>query len=118
MLFESADRLDVFLPIRNLNDVLAIDYDVVDDIVYWIDGATNTIRGAFQNGTNVTVVISGTGVEPFDLAIDSYGRQLFWTDRARNTINVYSLKRKESIGVVVERKGEFPRSIVLYPERG
>ena len=124
ILFNSSDNLDVVLPvrglsdIRGLSDVLVIDYDINSHLVYWIDGTTNTIRCAFQNGTNMMVIKLNARAAPYDLAIDPYGRQLYWTDTASNSIKVYSLKNKTNLGVVFREENVHPRSIVLYPEKG
>ena len=118
IIFNSSDNIDVFLPVRGLSNVLAIDYDIKSHLVFWIDGTTKTIRCAFQNGTNANIIKLDAGVVPYDLATDSYGQQLYWTDTASNSIKVYSLKNKTNLGVVFREKNVYPRSIVLHPERG
>ena len=118
LLFNSSDHLDVVLPVRGLSDVMAIDYDIHSHLVFWIDRTTRTIRCAFQNGTNAKIIKLDTGAVPYDLAVDSYGQQLYWTDTASNSINVYSLRNKKNLGVVFREKNVYPRSIVLYPEKG
>ena len=118
ILLNSSDNLDVVLPIRGLSDVQAIDYDINSHLVFWIDGTTKTIKFAFQNGTNVKTIQLDTGALPYDLAVDPYGQQLYWTDKASNSIKVYSLKNKTNLGVVFREKNIYPRSIVLNPEKG
>ena len=118
ILFNPSDNLVVVLPIRGLPDVLAIDYDINSHLVFWIDGTTKTIRCAFQNGTNAQIIKLDAGAVPYDLAVDSYGQQLYWTDTASNSIKVYSLRNKKSLGVVFREKNVYPRSIVLYTEKG
>ena len=118
MLFNSSDNLDVVLPVRGLSDVLAIDYDINSHLVFWIDGTTKTIRCAFQNGTDMKLIKLDAGAVPYDLAVDSYGQQVYWTDTASNSIKVYSLKKKTNLGVVFRQKNVNPRSIVLHPEKG
>ena len=118
ILFNSSDNLDVVLPVRALSDVVAIDYDINSHLVYWIDGTTNTIRCAFQNGTNMMIIKLDTGAVPFDLAVDPYGQQLYWTDAVSNSIKVYSLKNMTNLGVVFREENVYPRSFVLYPEKG
>ena len=118
ILFNSSDNLDVVLPIRGLSDVLAIDYDINSHLVFWIDGTTNTIRCAFQNGSGMKIIKLNEGAVPYDLAVDPYGQQLYWTDTASNSVKVYSLKNKSILGVVFREKNVYPRSIVLHPEEG
>ena len=123
MTFEKPEENpDVILPMNNLNDVTAIDYDVMTDFLYWIDSKSNFIKQGYINGTHVEVLnLTGNAkdkAKPFDLSVDPYGGQLFWTDEETNTIMVYSLKHKKSLGVMFGRGEERPRSIVLFPEKG
>ena len=118
ILLNSSDNLDVVLPVHGLSNALAIDYDINRNLVFWIDGATKTIRSSFQNGTYSKIVVMEDNASPHDLAIDSYGQQMFWTDSASNEIKVYSLKNKTSVGIVFYEPNVYPRSIVLYPEIG
>ena len=118
VLINSADNVDVLLPVRGLNDVLAIDYDIKSQLVFWIDGHTNQIKCAQQNGTGVHTLKISKNASPFDLAIDPYGQLLYWTDSVFNSINVYSLRNKTNVGAVFRKDYVYPRSIVLYPEIG
>ena len=118
ILFNLSDNLDVVLPVRGLSDVLAIDYDINSHLVFWIDGTSNTIRCAFQNGTDMKIIKLDADAVPYDLALDPYGQQLYWTDTASNSIKVYSLKNKTNLGAVFWEKNVYPRSIVLHPEKG
>ena len=70
VLINSADNVDVVLPVRGLNNVLAIDYDIKSQLVFWIDGHTNQIMCAQQNGTGVQTLRISKNASPFDLAID------------------------------------------------
>ena len=118
IVFNSSDNLKVALPVRGLTDVRAIDYDVNSHLIYWIDSAAKEIRRSFQNGSSAKTIVLGEDSSPYDLAIDSYGQQLFWTDNVKNSINVYSLRKGVSMGVVFHERDVHPRSIVLYPEMG
>ena len=118
ILFNSSDNLNVVLPFCGLSNVLAIDFDINSNLVFWIDGAHKTIRCAFQNGTNAKTIKLDPAASPYDLAIDPYGQQMFWTDAASDSIQVYSLRSNTNLGVVFQKENVSPRSIVLYPEKG
>ena len=118
VLINSPDNVEVILPVRGLNNVLAIDYDIKSQLVFWIDGDTNQIMCARQNGSSVQTLKISKNASPFDLAIDPYGQLLYWTDSVSNSINVYSLRNKTNVGAVFKRDYIYPRSIVLYPEIG
>ena len=117
-IFDSDDFAEVSLPVREISEVHSISYDINTEFVYWIDRTTNSIRRAYENGSRDSVVISGDNIAPFDLDIDPYGQQLYWTDEGRNEINVFSLKKMKDLGVVHSMKNEKPRFIVLYPVKG
>ncbi|EDO49133.1 predicted protein [Nematostella vectensis] len=117
-IFDSTDYAEISLPLRKLHDVKAVSYDISTGFVYWIDAVEGTIRRALENGSLSGVIVAGPDVEPYDLAIDPYGQQMFWTDAVRNEINVFSLKKMAPLGVVASAKDEMPRSIVLFPEKG
>jgi len=49
----AAMSLDVALPLSSLHNVRALGYDVVDDLVYWVDGRSKSIRRARADGSRV-----------------------------------------------------------------
>jgi len=53
---------DMQLPIANVKGVRAIDYDPVDNFVYWIDGRAKNIRRAPENSSNVRPYSSRSGL--------------------------------------------------------
>ena len=55
---------------------------------------------------------------PYDIAVDPYGRLLYWTCAHTNSINVTRLDNRSAVGVVVRVDGEKPRNIALHPEKG
>ena len=48
---DTVDFTDVVLDIRNVRHAIAVDYDPVDQHVYWTDDETRCIRRAFLDGT-------------------------------------------------------------------
>lgn len=117
ILFDSSDNLDVVLPVRGLSNVQAVDFDINSHRLFWIEDSR--IKFAYQNGSSGDKVINlDPEASPYDLAIDPYAKQLFWTDSVTNSINVYSLRNNTNLGEVFKKDGVSPRSIVLYPEKG
>ncbi|KAI2650472.1 Low-density lipoprotein receptor-related protein 1B [Labeo rohita] len=47
------------LTVPDIDDVTAMDYDAVDERIYWADVKTRTIKRAFINGTKLETVLSG-----------------------------------------------------------
>lgn len=47
------------LTVPDIDDVTAVDYDAIDERIYWADVKTRTIKRAFINGTKLETVMSG-----------------------------------------------------------
>ncbi len=47
------------LTIPDIDDVSTMDYDAVDERIYWADVKTRTIKRVFINGTKLETVLSG-----------------------------------------------------------
>ena len=47
----------VVLPVQNMRNIRAIDYDPKDDRLYWIDGKGDKIMRAHTNGSSPEVVV-------------------------------------------------------------
>lgn len=47
------------LTVPDIDDVSAMDYDAVDERIYWTDVKTQTIKRAFINGTKLESILSG-----------------------------------------------------------
>lgn len=59
-------------------------------------------------------VSSGHDIKPFDLAVDTVGRLLFWTCALQNVINVTRLDNSNSFGSLKLIENEKPRLIVIH----
>ncbi|KAJ9592050.1 hypothetical protein L9F63_001429, partial [Diploptera punctata] len=120
LLPDGNDCPDTVLPIHTIKNVRAVAFDPVSQYIYWIDGRAQSIKRAFDNGTHTgpAFVPPSNAYFPYDIAVDPYGRQLFWTCANTNSINVTRLDNGSSVGVVIKVDGEKPRNIALYPEKG
>lgn len=45
------DHTDVVLPLNEIKHAIAIDYDPVEDQVYWTDDEVRAIKRAYLDGT-------------------------------------------------------------------
>uniref|UniRef100_A0A1B6BXD2 EGF-like domain-containing protein n=1 Tax=Clastoptera arizonana TaxID=38151 RepID=A0A1B6BXD2_9HEMI len=121
LLLDTADCPDAPLPIQNLKNIRAIEFDPLTEFIFWIDGRTHSIKRSLDSGSSINIVVSAgaSNQHPYDLAIDPYSRLLFWSCAAGNTINVTRLDNNSAVGVVVRGvDGEKPRNIALHPEKG
>ncbi|XP_051910993.1 low-density lipoprotein receptor-related protein 6 [Hippocampus zosterae] len=115
MVMDEQQSPDIILPIHNLRNVRAIDYDPLDKQLYWIDSKQNVVRRAQEDGNQSTTVVSGAQL--YDLSIDIYSRFIYWTSELTNVINVTRTDGGR-VGVVLRGPHDRPRAIVVNPERG
>lgn len=121
---------DLVLPIQGARDIRSLSYDSVSQMIFWIDYGSKkhkdvnkiSINRAYDNGTLVkkTRVVTATSEEsvfmPYDIAIDSYNRLLFWNDEATNVINIQSLEGDHNaIGLLLTKDEDKPRAIDVHP---
>ncbi|RZF35698.1 hypothetical protein LSTR_LSTR009566 [Laodelphax striatellus] len=124
LLMDSDDCPDVPLPVVNLKNARALEFDPASRFIYWIDGRSLSIRRSMENGSQFGVVISNSAgaQQPFDLAIDPYSRLLYWSCAASHAIYVNRSDTGEPIGVVVGGvgvgDGEKPQHLALHAEKG
>ncbi|GFR86359.1 low-density lipoprotein receptor-related protein 6 [Elysia marginata] len=116
------DNPEVTLPINGMKNIKALDYDPVEEYIYWVEGRQRVIKRAHDNGTMMTTVISDADntFQPYDIAVDPYARTIYWTCNIKDVINVTRIDvLKAPIGVIVQSESDFkPRSLVIYPEKG
>ena len=106
---------------RNLTNAVALDFDWKEKCLYWSDvtsfGSSIKRRCKF-NGTDVDQILHSTSVQsPDGLAVDWVGRNLYWCDKGKETIEVSKLDGKYR-RVLIKRGLEEPRAIALDPYDG
>ncbi|KAG7206637.1 hypothetical protein KM043_000315 [Ampulex compressa] len=111
------DCPDTVLRLQGLKNVRAVEFDPITQHIYWIDGRSQSIRKTLENKTHSGVMVSGGSGQPFDLALDPLGRQLFWSCAINDAINVTRLDNGSALGVVVKGEGEKPRNIAIHSEQ-
>ena len=87
--------------------------------MYWIDLDKNNVPYIVQSrmdGSNViTLINSSTEYHPFNLAIDTSGDYLYWTDTLNNSIRRLSLDREnETEPETVVENIKNPGDITVY----
>ncbi|XP_020626035.1 low-density lipoprotein receptor-related protein 4-like isoform X3 [Orbicella faveolata] len=96
---------------------IALDYDPVEDRVYWSDIAQGRIISAFFNATSVKNLFRCNVETPDGLAIDYVGRNIYWTDTGTNRIEVGLLDGTGRKLLIKDGLDE-PRAIVLDERNG
>lgn len=131
LLFTDADAKATYISSLNASHILvngmfrhpgnkrpiALDYDSVEERVFWTDIGEGRILSAFLNATSVKSLFDCNVEVPDGLAIDNVGRHIYWTDAGTNRIEVGSLdgtKRK----VLIKNGLDKPRAIELDEKNG
>ena len=96
---------------------VALDYDVVEDRVYWTDVTRNTISRSFLNGSMQEVIFYQNVQTPDGLAVDPVGRNLYWTDTGTNKLEVSKLDGSYRKALITSGLDE-PRDIILDVKQG
>ena len=96
---------------------IALDYDPVEDRVYWSDISQGRIISAFSNATSVKILFRCNVQTPDGLAIDHVGRNIYWTDTGTNRIEVGKLDGRSRKLLIKDGLDE-PRAIMLDERNG
>lgn len=132
LLFALRDRIGRFdltthhledLPVTNLKNVIAIDFDMRNDCVYWADIVTDTIgRQCFTNGSTQEILVSNDLASIEGMAYDWISQHLYFVDgmRAkiemiRTDINHSGRMRKTILDSQSLKK---PRGVAVHPIAG
>lgn len=77
---DSPDYSHKFLNLTNVKYAIAVDYDPVDDFIYWTDEEVNKIQRAKLDGSQQADVLTTEIHNPDGIAIDWVARNMYWTD--------------------------------------
>ncbi|KAK7073342.1 Low-density lipoprotein receptor-related protein 6 [Halocaridina rubra] len=110
----------LILPIHNMRNVRAIDYDPVDEFVYWIDGRGHTLRRAHHNGTLGQVFVSNPSekIYPYSIAVEPFTRVILWSCAMNNVINVTKLDGRQVGSIIGHEEEDQPRALAVHSVMG
>ncbi|RWS07569.1 low-density lipoprotein receptor-related protein 6-like protein [Dinothrombium tinctorium] len=114
---DTPDHTDMVIPLKGMKHATAVDYDPIEEKIYWTDDGVGVIRRAFINGSHQENVVSKEVRNPDGLAIDWIARNLYWTDTGTDRIEVAFLNGS-SRKILIADGLEEPRAIVVHPLRG
>lgn len=114
---DTPDYTSFALPLGKVKYAIAIDYDPVEDYVYWSDELNHAIKKSSLDGSIQIDVVTTEVVHPDGIAVDWLARNLYWTDTGTDRIEVCRLDGS-SRKVIISENLEEPRAIVLAPTLG
>ncbi|XP_078669811.1 low-density lipoprotein receptor-related protein 4-like isoform X3 [Branchiostoma floridae x Branchiostoma belcheri] len=114
---DTGDHTDVILPLPDIQNVIALDFDSYEGKLYYTDVQLDKIRRANLNGTGMEDIVYRDLVTADGIAVDWIARNLYWTDTGRNTIDVARLDGS-SRKTLLNNSLDEPRAITLFPRKG
>ncbi|KAL4225514.1 Low-density lipoprotein receptor-related protein 4 [Mactra antiquata] len=111
------DMTDVYLPLPDLHNIIAIDYDYNHSKLYYSDVQLDVIRRADLNGTNAETIIDLRLNTTDGVAVDWIGDNLYWTDTGTDVIEVARLSGQYR-RILIKQDLDQPRAIAVYPQKG
>ncbi|KAA0723842.1 Low-density lipoprotein receptor-related protein 4 [Triplophysa tibetana] len=115
--FDTEDKLDDVIPLADVRNAVALDWDSSERYVYWTDVTTNSINRAKWDGSKQEVVMDTSLESPAGLAIDWLTSKLYWTDAGTDRIEVSNTDGSMRTVLVWENLDR-PRDIVVDPIGG
>ncbi|KAL7032364.1 hypothetical protein ACKWTF_007298 [Chironomus riparius] len=109
----SANKRSV--PVSTAMMAIGVDKDCAEGRVYWSDISAKAIFSAKYDGTDKKPFINENIMSPEGVAVDWIGRKLYWTDSAKDTIEVASLENSTLRSVLINRELVNPRGIAVDP---
>ncbi|KAM4699918.1 prolow-density lipoprotein receptor-related protein 1 isoform 2-T2 [Discoglossus pictus] len=104
--------------VPDIDNVTVVDYDALEQRIYWSDVRTQTIKRAFINGTGVETVVSADLPNAHGLAVDWVSRNLFWTSYDANKKQINVARLDGSFKNAVIQGLDKPHCLVVNPLQG
>ncbi|NWU72680.1 LRP1 protein, partial [Pterocles burchelli] len=104
--------------VPDIDNVTVVDYDALEQRIYWSDVRTQTIKRAFINGTGVETVVSADLPNAHGLSVDWVSRNLFWTSYDANKKQINVARLDGSFKNAVIQGLDKPHCLVVHPLQG
>ncbi|KAJ8351571.1 hypothetical protein SKAU_G00230470, partial [Synaphobranchus kaupii] len=106
------------LTVPDIDNVTVVDYDALEERIYWTDVKTQTIKRAFINGTSLETVVSGDIVNVRGLALDWLSRNMYWISSESDETQINVARLDGSLKTVVVHGIDKPKCLVVHPSKG
>lgn len=114
---DSPDFTDRVIQVEQVSHAITIDFDPIDQYVYWTDDEVRLIQRAKLDGTEQQSVVTAEVLNPDGIAIDWISRNMYWTDTGTDRIEVARLNGTSRRTLIADNLNE-PRAITVDPRNG
>lgn len=114
---DSPDYSYKVLPLNDVKYSIAVDYDPIDNFIYWSDDEVKKIQRAKLDGSQQEDVITNEILDPDGITIDWISRNIYWTDAGTDRIEVARLEKHYRC-VIIAKDLVDPRGIAVASELG
>ncbi|KAM9485972.1 low-density lipoprotein receptor-related protein 1B [Clarias gariepinus] len=106
------------LTVPDIDDVTVVDYDALEERIYWADVKTQTIKRAFINGTSLETVISGDIQNCRGLAVDWLSRNMYWLSSENEETQINVARLDGALKTSVIHGIDKPKCLAVHPAKG
>ncbi|XP_053482709.1 low-density lipoprotein receptor-related protein 1B [Ictalurus furcatus] len=106
------------LTVPDIDDVTVVDYDALEERIYWADVKTQTIKRAFINGTSLEMVISGDIQNCRGLAVDWLSRNMYWLSSENEETQINVARLDGALKTSVIHGIDKPKCLAVHPAKG
>uniref|UniRef100_A0A3B4E5T6 EGF-like domain-containing protein n=1 Tax=Pygocentrus nattereri TaxID=42514 RepID=A0A3B4E5T6_PYGNA len=106
------------LTVPDIDDVTVVDYDALEERIYWADVKTQTIKRAFINGTTLETVISGDIQNCRGLTLDWLSRNMYWLSSENEETQINVARLDGSLKTSVIHGIDKPKCLAVHPAKG
>lgn len=105
------------VPVAMAQMSIGVDKDCATGRIYWSDISAKQIFSCKYDGTDRKPFITKDIISPEGVAVDWISRRLYWTDSAKDTIEVASLDNPDLRATIVFKYLVNPRGIAVDPHQ-
>ncbi|XP_033629412.1 low-density lipoprotein receptor-related protein 2-like isoform X2 [Asterias rubens] len=113
----SVDGTQYDLLKEGLIQCIALDFDIVEDRLYFLDVGTDQIMRMFINGSDAEVIVPYQVSSGQGLAVDWVGRKLYWLEGSKDIMEVSELDGS-SRKTINWQDMVYPRAVTVDPRNG
>ncbi|XP_058453091.1 nidogen [Malaya genurostris] len=105
------------IPLTMAQMAIGVDKDCAEGRIYWSDISAKQIFSCKYDGTDRKPFITKDIISPEGVAVDWISRRIYWTDSAKDTIEVASLEDPNLRTIIVSKYLVNPRGIAIDPHQ-